>query len=118
MEKQTMIRGEGWFDQECAEVTDKMNIAYMMMVQRWFTRVAKEEYTETRREEKKMHKIKKREYYEELKWTDDSKQEAVSRSRKIYKQVNTMREGFWGKRTGCRNAGETVTNKRTQWSGG
>jgi hypothetical protein len=32
MEKQTMIRGEGWFDQECAEVTDKKNKAYMMMV--------------------------------------------------------------------------------------
>jgi hypothetical protein len=72
--------------------------------------VVKEEYTETRREEKKMHKRKKREYYEEqLKWTHDCN--ALKDSRKIYKQVNTTREGFWGKSTGCRNAGEIMTNE-------
>jgi hypothetical protein len=58
--KQRTIRGEGWFDQECAaEITDKKNKTYKMMVQRWFTRALREEY----REEKKMHKRKKREYY-------------------------------------------------------
>jgi hypothetical protein len=58
--KQRTIRGEGWFDQECAtEITDKKNKTYTMMVQRWFTRALREEYREARREEKKMHKRKK-----------------------------------------------------------
>jgi uncharacterized protein YhaN len=73
------------------------------MVQRRFTR-------EARRKEKKMHKRKKREYFEEqLKWIEDCN--ALNESRKFYKQVNRMREGFWGKITGCRNAeGEILTD--------
>jgi hypothetical protein len=47
------------FDQERAEITDKKNKAYKMMVQKRFTRAAKEEYGEARREEKETHKIKK-----------------------------------------------------------
>jgi hypothetical protein len=109
--RQRTIRGEGWFDQECAEITDKNNKAYKMMVQRWFTRAGREEYRESRKEEKKRHKTKKREYYEEqLKWMEDCN--ALKESRKFYKQVKRMREGFWGKSTGCRNAeGEILTDE-------
>jgi hypothetical protein len=57
--KQRMIGGEGWFCQECAEITDKRNKAYKMMVQRWFTRAVREEYREARREKKRMHKREK-----------------------------------------------------------
>jgi uncharacterized protein YhaN len=81
------------------------------MVQRWFTRAMREEYREARREEKRMHKEKKREYYEDqLKWIEDCS--ALKESRKFHKQVNRIREEFWGKSTGCRNAeGEIVTVK-------
>jgi hypothetical protein len=52
-----------------------------------------------------MHKRKKRKCYEEqLKWTEDFN--ALKESRKFYKQVKRMREGFWG-----RNAeGEILTD--------
>jgi uncharacterized protein YhaN len=101
--KQRRIREEGWFDQECAELTDKKNKAYKMMVERRFTRAAREECREARWKEKKMDKRKKREYYEEqLKWIEDCI--ALNESRKFYEQVNRMREGLWGESTGCRNA--------------
>jgi hypothetical protein len=50
-----MVRGEGWFDQDCAEINGKNNKAYKMTVQRRFTRAVREEYREARREEKKMN---------------------------------------------------------------
>jgi hypothetical protein len=92
------------------------------MVQRWFTRVARKEYREARKEEKKMRKRKEREYYEEqVKWIEDCN--ALKDSRKFYKQVHRMREGFWGKSTGCRNTegeiltdGNNVINKRKEYS--
>jgi hypothetical protein len=80
------------------------------MVKRRFTRAAREEYREARRKEKKMHKREKREYYEEqLKWLEDCN--TLNESTKFYKQVNRMREGFWGKSTGCINVeGEILTD--------
>jgi hypothetical protein len=52
-----------------------------------------------------MHKRKKRKCYEDqLKWIEDFN--ALKESRKFYKQVKRMREGFWG-----RNAeGEILTD--------
>jgi hypothetical protein len=82
--KQRRIRGEGWFDQEYAEITDKKNKAYKMMVQRRYTRAV--------REGKRMYKRKWREYCkEQLKWIEDCN--ALKESRKFYKQDERR---IWG----------------------
>jgi hypothetical protein len=52
----------GWFDQECEQVTVEKKRKYQNMVQRNFTRAAREEYCKTRRIETRLHK--KKDYYE------------------------------------------------------
>jgi hypothetical protein len=44
-----------WFDQECAEITEEKNRKYRSMIQRRFTRPAREDYSEARRKEKMIH---------------------------------------------------------------
>jgi uncharacterized protein YhaN len=91
------------------------------MVQRQFARAAREKYIQARREENKMHNRRKREYFEEqLKWMEDCN--ALKESRKFYKQVNRIREGFRGKNAGCRKAegeiltdGNDVINRRKEY---
>ncbi|KAG8173783.1 hypothetical protein JTE90_011588 [Oedothorax gibbosus] len=51
-----------WFDEECSDITKKKNEAYKTMIQKHYTRAAEERYKELRREEKRTHKKKKREY--------------------------------------------------------
>jgi hypothetical protein len=83
----------GWFDQECEQVTLEKNRKYQSMLQRKFTRAAREEYCKARRKEKRIHKKKKKDYYEkQLKWLQQC--DANNESRKFYKQVNRTRDGF------------------------
>jgi hypothetical protein len=42
----------GWFNQECAEVTEEKNRKYRRMTQRQLTRAAREEYSEATRKVK------------------------------------------------------------------
>jgi hypothetical protein len=59
----------GWFDQECAKITEEKNRKHRSMIQRHFTRAAREEYSEVRRKEIRTHKKNKKEYYEkQLEW--------------------------------------------------
>lgn len=51
-----------WFDDECAIATDAKNKAYSNMVQKRHTRLASEEYRDKRRQEKRLHRQKKREW--------------------------------------------------------
>jgi sorting nexin-29 len=74
----------GWFDQECAEITEEKN--------RRFTEAAREEYSEAQTKEKRIHK--KKEYYEE-----QLKLNAGKESRKFYKQDRSL---------SCRNMEEEI----------
>jgi hypothetical protein len=72
----------GWFDQECEQVTLEKNRKCQSMPQRKFTRAAREEYCKARRKEKRIHKKKKKDYYEkQLKWLQEC--DANNESRKF-----------------------------------
>jgi hypothetical protein len=62
--EERMVRN-GWFDEECAEATKNKNEAYFKMIQKHRTRGAEEGYNEMGRIQKKVHRKKKKEYYEE-----------------------------------------------------
>jgi hypothetical protein len=51
----------GGFDQECEEVTEQKNRKYRSMIQKHFTRAAREEYNEARRRRKKKDTKKEKE---------------------------------------------------------
>jgi hypothetical protein len=44
--------GNGCFDQECAKITEEKNRKYRSMIQRHFTRAAREEYSKARKEKR------------------------------------------------------------------
>jgi hypothetical protein len=81
------------------------------MIQRRITRAAREEYSEARRKEKRIYKKKKQEYYEkQFEWIQDYN--ARKESRKFYKQVNRMGEGFQGRALSCRNTEGEILKKK------
>ena len=49
-----------WFDHDCHLVMEKKKKEYKKMIQGRFTRTAEKEYKETRKEEKKIHRKKKK----------------------------------------------------------
>jgi hypothetical protein len=51
----------GWFDQGCEQVTVEKNRKYQSMLQRKFTRAAREEYCDARR---KKDQYEEKDYYE------------------------------------------------------
>jgi hypothetical protein len=54
-----------WFDEECAKATKNKNEAYFKMIKKHRTGGAEEGYKQMRRIEKRIHRQKKKEYYEE-----------------------------------------------------
>jgi hypothetical protein len=101
--------GNGWFHQEHEQVTVEKNSKYQNMLQRKFTTAAREEYCNTRRKEKRIQK--KKDYYEkQLKWLQEC--DATNNSRRFYKQVNRMRDGFHAKQLSCRSTeGDILSDK-------
>jgi hypothetical protein len=83
----------GWFDEECAEATKNKNEAYFKMLQKHRTRGTEEGYEEMRRIEKRIHRKKKKGYYEE-----QIKQVEIlhgqKESRRMYQWVNDIRKEF------------------------
>jgi hypothetical protein len=61
MERVTYI---DWFDTECEQATIRKNLAYKRMQQRNHTQKAVEEYKTARKEEKRIHKRKKKIFIE------------------------------------------------------
>lgn len=100
-----------WFDEECAEVTERENEAYRKMQTRR-TRLAVEEYQERRREEKRIHKAKKREYLNrELQEIENLNRE--QEFRQFYKKSNFTRKSYKPQTTQCKNAqGDLLSTRR------
>ncbi|PSN37452.1 hypothetical protein C0J52_11693 [Blattella germanica] len=61
-------RRNNWYDDECEEATREKNKAYREMLQKHCTRRLEEIYKEKRRQEKKIHKRKKKNYLDLQVW--------------------------------------------------
>jgi len=72
------------------------------MIRGRFTRRAEKEYKETRKEEKKIHREKKREYYNN-KLTELEQLHTAKESRKFFRKVNSIPQGYQTHITTCRN---------------
>ncbi|KAJ4442747.1 hypothetical protein ANN_04338 [Periplaneta americana] len=96
-----------WFDEECELMTMEKNKAYKKMLQKNHTRRAVEEYREARREEKKVHKKKKREFAQarlvELEQLRD-----MNETRAFFKKLNNMRKDFQPRTTMCKDKQDVI----------
>ena len=78
-----------WFDTECEQATKSKNLAYKRMQQRNHTRKAVEEYRTARKEEKRVHKRKKKIFIEhELKELERLRSDNESKS--FYQKKNSV----------------------------
>ena len=55
-----------WFDAECRAITQKKIYLYQKMLSRKFSRTSVEGYRAARKEEKRVHRIKKRRFHKNL----------------------------------------------------
>jgi len=82
-----------WFDAECEQAMTKKNSAYKRMQQRNHTRKAVEEYRTARKEEKRVHKRKKKIFIEqERKELECLRNNNESKS--FYQKLNKSRKDF------------------------
>ncbi|XP_054722371.1 craniofacial development protein 2-like [Uloborus diversus] len=94
-------KDKDWYDDECAELTNKKNQAYKIMLQR-NTRHNSDEYKRARKEEKRLHKLKKRTFEEEnLRDIDNLK--TINECRAFYRKVNRSRSDFKPSSALCRD---------------
>jgi len=77
----------GWFDDECAAVTNKKNAAYRTALQKHKTRNAVEAYRKLRREEKRIHRRKKREW-ETNNLEEIERLQQMNEVQKYYRKIN------------------------------
>jgi hypothetical protein len=91
-----------WFDAECEQATISKNKAYKRMQQRNNTQKAVEEYTNARREEKRVHKQKKKIFIEcgleELECLRSN-----NKSKSFYRKLNKSRKDFQPRTIVCRD---------------
>jgi hypothetical protein len=98
IQEQKPVRKENWFDEECAQVIARKNMARQKMLEKE-TRANTERYRELRREanricNKKKKKEKMKRQLEEIQQL--SKQ---NERRKFYKAVDKVKKGFQPKTT-------------------
>jgi hypothetical protein len=99
MERVTYI---DWFNTECEQATIRKNLAYKRMQQRNHTRKAVEEYKTGRKEEKRIHKGKKKILIEhELKELEHLR--SNNKSKSFYQKLNKSRKDYQPRTTLCRN---------------
>lgn len=100
-----------WFDDECQTATDTKNKAYKAMLQRHNTRIATEEYKEKRRQEKRIHKAKKRQYEQhEVDMIESNSNQ--HNTRRMYQQLNHMRKDFKPRITTCKAKDGTILSDK------
>ncbi|PSN43351.1 hypothetical protein C0J52_15555 [Blattella germanica] len=101
------VAHNNWFDEECAQVTSLKNEAYKRMQQRFHTRKAVEEYRVCRREEKRLHKKKKREY-EKKELEEMESLKGMNDVRAFYQKLNKSRKDFQPRTSLCRSKDGTI----------
>ncbi|XP_054719192.1 uncharacterized protein LOC129228537 [Uloborus diversus] len=105
-------RENGWYDEECEELTNRKNQAYRVMIGRHSTRNSAELYKELGREEKRMHKKKKR-IFMENKYGGEN-METQREARKFYQLVNDIRKDFNSRTTTSRKRNGELTCNNTE----
>lgn len=100
-----------WFDDECRIVTEEKNKVYLKMLQRGSTRSLTEQYRNKRREEKYIHRKKKRKFENdrllEIELCREHKE-----TKTFYKFVNNERKSFKPRTNLCRDPrGNILTSK-------
>lgn len=100
-----------WFDEECRMVTEAKNEAYRNMVNKRFTRRPTQEYRDRRRQEKRLHRIKKR-AWERKELEDMEAHRNANECRKFFQKVNSGRVPFRPRTQACmKEDGTLLTNK-------
>ena len=103
--------GKDWFDSECLTVTQKKNTVYQKMLSRKHSRRSVEEYKAARKEEKRVHRKKKRIFHEDL-LRDVEHLKGSNESRAFYREINLGRRDFKPRTALCRNKnGEIISDK-------
>jgi hypothetical protein len=104
------VKTNDWSDEECEVASREKNKAYLLMLQRFGTRQSTEEFKNRRREEKKVHRKKKRNY--ENQWMKDiDESRNANESTKLYKLVNSDQRAFKSRITMCKDAVGNITSK-------
>ncbi|XP_013163277.1 PREDICTED: uncharacterized protein LOC106114561 [Papilio xuthus] len=100
-----------WFDEECKAVTDRKNEAYLNM-RSFYTRNKHKKYVESRREEKRVHRKKKRAFITSE--TEDMVRDYLRNDvRKFYQRINKGRREFRPKTSACRDLnGEILSEQK------
>jgi hypothetical protein len=91
-----------WFDAECEQATMSKNKAYKRMQQRNRTWKAVEEYRTARKEEKRVHKQKKK-IFTEHKLEELERLRSNNESKSFYQKLNKSRKDFQPQTILCRN---------------
>jgi hypothetical protein len=91
-----------WFDGECKAAMNAQNKVYGLMQQRRYTRSSVKAYRTARREEKKIHRRRKREY-ENWKMEELEKLHKMKQARKFYKEMNKVCKEYKPRLTVCKN---------------
>ena len=81
-----------WFDAECEQATISKNNIYKRMQQRNHTQKAVEEYRTARREEKRIHKQKKKIFIE--RGLELERFRSNNESKSFYQKLNKTRKDF------------------------
>jgi sorting nexin-29 len=102
-----------WFDEECREVNENKNKAYKNMLNRRFTRKSIDEYRNARREEKKVHKRKKK-AYRENQLDEVESLRTSNESRAFYRVINEGRKDFKPRTSLCKDKNGTIVNERNK----
>ncbi|XP_071033141.1 uncharacterized protein [Parasteatoda tepidariorum] len=110
--KKRSIRTD-WFDEECRMVNERKNKAYKNMLNRKFTRGSIDEYRSARREEKKVHKGKKK-AYRENQFKEVESLRTNHESRAFYRVINEGRRDFKPRISLCKDENGTIVNERNK----
>ncbi|CAG9839544.1 unnamed protein product [Diabrotica balteata] len=99
-----------WFDQDCKKITDEKNEAFRTMQHRK-TRTTIDRYKNLRREEKRIHRKKKRDSENDMLERLESHM-SHGETRKFYHQINSIRKEFKPRINYCNDKeGNLLTNK-------
>jgi hypothetical protein len=105
LNKMERVTYKDWFDAECETATISKNKAYKRMQQRNHTRKAVDEYRTVRREEKRVHKQKKK-IFTEHELEELERLRSNNGSKSFYRKLNKSRRDFQPRTILCRNKEE------------
>ncbi|XP_071039898.1 uncharacterized protein [Parasteatoda tepidariorum] len=109
--KAKKTKRKDWFDSKSYMITEKKNAAFKKMLNKRHSRNAKIKYKEARREEKRIHKTKKKAFLEDL-LKNVEHLRGSNESRAFFREINLGRKEFKPRTTSCRDKnGAILTNK-------